>query len=226
MRLFALGFVAAAGVVTSASADFTTFRDWVDLHGFGTNAESNEWCGTAGLHGPLMSPVDGAWKTMDQQYGWPMIGPIVNPGEYGGTAGPATFAGLWGRPGPNYGAVLNFCPQESIWIEGMNVQSELIANGMSGDGVTITVIAEIDGHTQNLGTVILANTTEARLDFFSLGGLTQLNAGDRLSVIIDKRESFLYDHVNFNAWVHAPGPGAIGVFGAAGLLGAGRRRRA
>lgn len=225
MRLFALASIGAAGLLSvAASAEMTNARAWVDLNGFTSNSASQLWYGTAGVNGPLLDPTGTSWRAAGQPYDWPMIGPMVNIGSYGGSAGPATFNGMWGRPGGAMDAVLVVAPNSPTWTTGLTVNSELIANGMLGDGVSITVLAKIGGVTSNLGTVTLANTADARLDFFSLGGLTQLNAGDSMSVVIGNNGSFLYDHVNFNAWLTIPGPGGLAMFlGAVGLRG--RRRR-
>jgi hypothetical protein len=231
MRLFAslAPICAAAAIGATAAADVYDLRQWIDAHGMGgmgANSPSQLWYATTGLFGPAMTATGGVWKTPSEPYGWPMFGPLVNPGEYGGTAGPATFAGLWGRPGPNFQAVMVFAPQTPMEVEGMTVYSELIANGMMGDGLTLTVYARIGGITQDLGTVVLAHTTEMRVDSFSLGSIRVMNPGDTLHLVIGNNGSFLYDHMNFNAVVHAPGPGGLAALAGAVLLRGGRRRRA
>jgi hypothetical protein len=229
MRLFAFASVSicAAGLLSAAAnASMTNAREWADVHGFVSNSASQLWYGTAGVNGPLLSSAGTSWRASGQPYEWPMIGPLVDIGSYGGAAGPATFNGMWGRPGSVLDAVMVLAPQAPTWTTGLTVNSELIANGMLGDGVTITVLAKVDGVTSNLGTVTLANSADARIDFFALGGgLTQMNAGDSYSVVIGNNGSFLYDHVNFNAWLTVPGPGAVAIlFGAAGMLKSRRRR--
>ncbi len=224
MRLIAPCSLFAFGILASAaSAELTSFRDWIDTHGLSSNGPGQTWCGLSGLNGGLLETDGSSWRSDGQQYDWPMIGPIVNPGDYNGSAGAATFAGLWGRPGIQRSAVLEFTPQSSMMATGFNVQSELIANGLLGDGVLFTIVARIGGHTSTLGSFVLAGTTDARLDFFSFGGLTELNAGDSVSVVISNNGSFLYDHVNFNAWI-IPGPGGMAFLMAGGLV-RGRRRR-
>lgn len=209
----------------AATADDNEFRSWVDTHGWATNSVTSLWYGQSGVGGSLMSATPTEWRTTSEAYTWPMIGPLVNIGEYGGTAGPATFNGMWGRPGPRLDAVLVFAPKSDTWVAGMDVHSELISNGMLGDGVTISVVANISGNVTSLGTIVLAHTADARLDHFTFSTSTLLQAGDTLSVVIGNNGSFLYDHVNFNAWVTAPGPGGLAVLAGAVAMGGRRRRR-
>jgi hypothetical protein len=211
-------------VVSSASADMTNFRDWVDANGMATNSTSNLWYGTSGLGGPMMASTGSGWNSPGYPVNTPMIGGAVAVGSNGGAAGTATFEGLWCHPGSGTPAVLVYAPQSTIWTGGLRVRSELIVNGLSGNGVTFTVLATIGGFTSNLGTTTLTGSND-RLDFFSLGGMTQLNAGDTLSVVIGDNGSYLYDHVNFNAWLDVPAPGAMTALLAFGAAHGRRRRR-
>lgn len=217
MCSLALGVAAA-----NAAADMTNFRDWVDANGLATNSTSNLWYGTAGVDGGLMTADTSSWYTPGQPFGTPLMGPLTSVGSDNGAAGPATFDGIWVHPGSGLPAVLVFAPQSSMWVSGMAVHSELILNGLSGNGVTITVLATIGGVTTNLGTTTLTGTSD-QLDVFSLGGLVQMNAGDSFKVVFGDNGSYLYDHVNFNAWL-VPGPGGLATLTL--LAGArGRRRR-
>lgn len=225
-RICSLGAIClASGLAATASADIANFRQWVDANGLSSNSASNTWYATCGWDGPLMTADGSAWRTEGEPFTWPMFGPLVEPGSYGGAAGPATFAGLWARPGPNHLAVIHYNVTEDMVATGMTVQSELIANGMSGNGVIISAFATIGGEDYSLGTVLLANSADARLDVFSLIGPTLLSAGDSIRIAIGNNDGFLYDHVNFNAWLNrVPGPGGVATLLAGGLM-RGRRRR-
>lgn len=200
----------------------TNFRDWVDANGLATNSTSNLWYGTTGVGGSLMTTDGSSWYSPGQPFGTPLMGPLTSVGSDNGAAGPATFDGIWVHPGSGIPAVLVFAPQSSMWVSGMAVHSELILNGLSGNGVTISVLATIGGVTTNLGTTTLTGTSD-QLDVFSFGGLVQMNAGDTFKVVFGDNGSYLYDHVNFNAWL-VPGPGGLAALTL--LAGArGRRRR-
>lgn len=211
------------GPASVAGADMTNFRDWADANGFAGNSTSNLWYGTTGIGGALMAGGASGWTSPGYSFSTPMIGSQIDTGTNSGAAGPATFDGLWCHPGSGVPAVLVFAPQGSIWAEGMNVRSELIVNGLSGNGVTITVLGTIGGNNFNFGTTTLTGTND-QTDFFSFGGPVQLSAGDTISIVIGDNGSYLYDHVNFNAWLGVPGPGALSVL-LAGALGARRRAR-
>ena len=81
-------------VVSSASADMTNFRDWVDANGMATNSTSNLWYGTSGLGGPMMASTGSGWNSPGYPVNTPMIGGAVAVGSNGGAAGTATFEGL------------------------------------------------------------------------------------------------------------------------------------
>lgn len=215
---------ACCAITTAASADDLDFRSWLDTHGFGTNNASNLWQGRVGsATGAFMSSAGTSWITVGPQFSVPLMGPLVNIGGENGAAGPATFDGLWAHPGAGVPAVLVFAPQAPTFVDGMTVRSELIANGLSGNGVQFTVYATVGGNTTSLGTTTLSGVSD-RTDVFALPSTTLLNPGDTLSLYISDNGSYLYDHVNFNAIIAVPAPATLGLAGVS--LVAGRRRRA
>lgn len=215
---------AVALAATHAHAVITDFRAWLDVHGSAVNSSSNDWYGTTGLNGPLMAASPTQWYSPGQPVNTPILAVPVDPGTNSGAAGPATFAGTFVHPGSGVPAVLVFAPQSPVVFGGMSVHSELIVNGLSGNGVSIAVHATISGVTTNLGSIDLAGTADDRLDHFLLpGGVVTMQPGDRVQIVIGDRGSYLYDHVNLNAWVTVPAPGAATAMVA--LVLARRRRR-
>ncbi|MFO0961447.1 MAG: hypothetical protein U0625_00920 [Phycisphaerales bacterium] len=221
VRLAVIATTSLLGIAPLAGADMTNFRDWIDANGLATNSTSNLWYGTTGVGGALMASGGNSWYSPGYPFGTPLFGPLTEPGSDNGAAGPATFSGVWAHPGSGVPAALVFAPQSATWASGMSVRSELILNGLSGNGVTITVLGNIGGNAYNFGTTTLTGTND-QTDFFSFGGPVQLSAGDTISVVIGDNGSYLYDHVNFNAWLDVPAPGSIALLLAGGLA---RRRR-
>ncbi len=209
----------------SAQADVLNFRQWLDAHPTTPNATSNEWFGTMGMGGALMTSDGTQWSSPGQPFSTPLMAYRTSVGSDNGAAGPATFDGSWVHPGSGIPAVLVFAPTTATWVGAMNVRSELIANGLSGNGITITVYATVGGNTTALGTTTLTGTN-AQLDTFNLPSLTLLNVGDRLSIAFGDNGSYLYDHVNFNAWVSIPAPSAAVLLGFTGVIAMRRRRNA
>lgn len=215
--------LSVALVAGAASASITNFREWLNANPTTPNSTSNEWFATTGLGGAMMTETGDAWITSGVQFSTPLFGPRTSVGSDNGAAGPATFEGFWVHPGSGVPAVLVFAPQDDVIVGAVQVRSELIANGLSGNGVTISVQTVIDGVTSNLGTTVLGGTSSDQTDTFTLPLPATLNAGDRVNIIFGDNGSYLFDHVNANVWLTVPAPGA-----AAGLLGAmamGVRRR-
>lgn len=213
----------AALACGSAHADLHNYRDWLTANPTTPNSTANEWYGTIGLGGPMMTTNGSYWYSPGYPASTPLLGLRTTVGSDNGAAGPATFDGSWAHPGSGIPAVLVFAPTVATWVAAMNVQSELIANGLSGNGVTITVYATIAGNTTSLGTTTLTGTN-SQIDSFNLPNLTLLNAGDSLSIAFGDNGSYLFDHVNFNAWISVPTPGAAALLGLGGLLASRRRR--
>lgn len=214
----------AALACGSAHADILNYRDWLTANPTTPNSTANEWYGTIGLGGAMMTSNGSYWYSPGYPNNTPLLGIRTTVGSDNGAAGPATFDGSWVHSGPGVPAVLVFAPTVATWVGGMNVQSELIANGLSGNGFTITVYATIAGNTTSLGTTTLTGIS-TRLDSFNLPSMTLLNAGDSLSVAFGDNGSYLFDHANFNAWIVIPAPGAAALVGLGGLLVVGGRRR-
>ena len=73
-------------------------------------------------------------------------------------------------------------------------------------------------------TTTLAGTSSDQTDLFAFGSGVTLGVGDKVMIAFGDRGNYTYDHVNFNAWLTVPAPGAIALLAAAGLVGASRRR--
>jgi len=213
----------ASLVCSAAHADVHNFRDWLTANPTTPNSTANEWYGTIGLGGAMMTTNGSYWYSPGYPNSTPLIGIRTTVGSDNGAAGPATFDGPWPHSGLRVHAVLVSAPTVSTWVGAMNIQSELIANGLSGNGITITVYATIAGNTTSLGTTTLTGTN-SQIDSFNLPNLTQLNAGDSLSIAFGDNGSYLFDHVNFNAWITVPTPGAAALLTLAGLVTSRRRR--
>ncbi len=215
----------AASIVASgaASADILNFRDWLDANPSTPNSSSNEWYGTTGVGGTMMVSDGVSWTSPGFSFSTPLIGPRVDVGTNGGAAGPATFAASWVHPGAGVPAVLVFAPRITTWVGSVDVKSELILNGLSGNGVTISVSSLIGGTPTNHGTITLTGV-DSREDSFSLGGLVQMSPGDTISIVFGDNGSYLYDHVNFNVSMAVPAPASVGVLGLTTVLAVRRRR--
>lgn len=220
-----LGVAAAAALVCgSAHADILNYRDWLDANPTTPNSTANEWYGTIGLSGPMMTSDGTAWISPGYPANTPILALRTSVGSDNGAAGPATFAGSWVHPGAGVPAVLVFAPSVATWVGGMDVRSELIANGLTGNGITITVYATIAGNTSTLGTTSLAGISTSVLNSFNLPNATTLNPGDSLSIAFGDNGSYLFDHMNFNAWITIPTPGVAALLGLGGLAATRRRR--
>ena len=222
------GLIALALIAAPASADITNFREWISANGVGSNSTSNTWYGLAGIDGPLLSPLSNSngsyWAYTPTFDDTPLLALPTTVGSYGGAAGACTFDGSWVHTGSGVPAVLVFAPSVTTFAGGMSVRSELIANGLSGNGVTITVYTVIGGVTTNRGTTTLGGTSTDQTDLFAFGSGVTLGVGDKVMIAFGDRGSYLHDHVNFNAWLTVPAPGAIVLLAAAGLVGSNRRR--
>lgn len=201
-------------------------REWIDVNGFSSNSASNEWQGRIGsATGALMTASAASWGTPGVQFGVPLIGPITAPGSDNGAAGPATFDGLWVHPGSGVDAVAVFAPQAPIDVTGLSVHHELIANGLSGNGVRFIAYITQSGVTTQLGAeVVFGGTSVDGVSDFTLPGVVTLNPGDTLALHVNDNGSYLFDHVNFDVTVTIPAPGTLGVAGLFGLAAARRRR--
>ena len=219
--------LAAATLSHAARADITNFRDWMDANGVATNSTANTWYGTAGVGGPLLSPLTASfgsyWAYLPTFDDTPLLALKADVGSYGGAAGAATFNGSWVHTGAGLPAVLVFAPSQATYATGMNVRSELIANGLTGNGITISVATVIGGVTTNRGTTTLSGTADDRLDLFSFGAGVTLGAGDKVLIVFGDNGNYTYDHANFNAWLAVPAPGALALLAAVAAIPSRRR---
>lgn len=213
----------ALGVAASVSqASITSFRSWLNANPATPNSTSSEWYGTRGVDGALMTSDGSSWYSPGFPFGTPLVGPRTSIGGDNGAAGPATFEGSWIHPGPGIDAVITFAPSAAIMIGRVEVHSELILNGLSGNGVTITVWTSVGGNTTSVGSTILTGTNDmvSQFDFPT----TQFQPGDKVYVAVGDNGSYLYDHVNMDVNITVPAPGATGLMALSGLVAMRRRR--
>lgn len=219
--------VVVLGLV-DASADAATLnlRQWVDVNGFSNNSASNEWQGRIGsATGTLMTASSTSWTTPAVQFSVPLIGPLTSPGSDNGAAGPATFDGLWVHPGSGVDAVVVFAPQAAVDVTGLSVHHELIANGLSGNGVRFLAYLTLSGVTTQIGSsVAFGGTSTDGFSDFTLPNAVTLNPGDTLALHVNDNGSYLFDHVNFDVTVTIPAPGLLAAAAPLGLIGLRRRR--
>jgi hypothetical protein len=219
--------LAAAALTPVSFADITNFRDWMDANGVAANSTANTWYGLAGVGGPLLTPMTASfgsfWGYPPTSDDTPLLALEADVGSYGGAAGAATFNGSWVHAGPGIPAVLVFAPSQATYATGMNVRSELIANGLSGNGITISVATVIGGVTTDRGTATLSGTANDRLDLFSFGAGVTLGAGDKVLIVFGDNGNYQFDHANFNAWLGVPAPGALAVLAAVAAIPSRRR---
>lgn len=213
------------GVSSIASAGMT-FREWIDTHSMAVNSAANEWYATTGLNGPLMaSSGTASWYSPGLPSSTPLFGPLTEVGGSGGAAGPATFPGVFVHPGSAVPAVLVYAPQSKVVIEAITVHAELIINGLSGNGVKVSVNALIDGTASAVGGTGLISGTGDHYFTYAFANPVAMEPGDKVRILFSDNASFLYDHVNFDVWAsEVPAPGAMALLAGAGLV-AGRRRR-
>lgn len=227
-NVFACGVAASVVLVAAGASSGATLdmRSWIDANGFSNNLATNEWQGRRGsATGPLLTGDAASWYTPGVQFSVPLIGPLTSPGSDGGAAGPATFNGMWVHPGSGVDAVAVFAPQSPVDIAGVNVRSELIGNGLNGNGVRILAYLTVGGVTTQIGGAgVLAGTSVEQTDAFLLPGTVTLNPGDTLAIHFNDNGSYLFDHVNFNATVIIPAPAGVMALGGAGLACVRRRR--
>lgn len=214
----------AVSVSSIASADILNYRSWLDANPTTPNSTANEWFGTQGVNGSMMTSDGTLWYSPGFPNNTPLLGLRTSVGSDNGAAGPATFAGAWAHPGPSIAAVLTFEPTVATLIGGVDVRSELIANGLSGNGVVITIYTTLGSSTTLVGSSTLSGTNVDQLDSFLLPSVTLFQPGDRLHVAFSDNGSYLFDHVNFDATITVPTPGVLSVLGIAGFAAARRRR--
>ncbi len=218
------GVVLTAMTASVAHADITSFRGWLDANPTTPNSASNTWYGTRGVNGAMMTSDGSAWTSPGFPNGTPLTALRTSVGSDNGAAGPATFAGSWVHPGPGIDAVVTFAPSAPTQLGRVTVHSELIANGLSGNGVTISVYTTISGVTTAHGSIVLVGTASDQFNDFDFP-LTIFQPGDRVHIAFGDNGSYLFDHVNFDATVTIPAPGVAGMAGVAVIALARRRTR-
>ncbi len=222
-KLLALVVVGAIGA-GAAHGDILNFRSWLDANPSTPNSTANEWFGTRGVNGAMLTSNGSYWESPGFPNSTPLLASRANIGTHGGAAGPATFNGSFVHPGSGIAAVLVFSPTSPTVIGRVDVRSELVVNGLQGNGVTISVFTTISGTTTGYGSVTLAGTSAARFDSFNFPAAL-FQPGDRVHVVVGDRGSYLYDHVNLDAWIGIPTPGAVSAITVFGLCALRRRRR-
>lgn len=168
------------------------------------------------------------------------LGQKVNTGDptwngtfgYGALVTP-TFNGVFLHPGYNAATstAIVFNAPDNTWLNGVTIQSEMIANGLAGDGVDIAVRHTRNGISTVLGTYSVSGSDYSEQSF-SFGSTPLLFAlGDRIEIDVGPKGGYLYDHLNINVLTTAvaapvPEPEAYALMLAGlGLVGFMARRR-
>lgn len=135
------------------------------------------------------------------------LGALVDAGDtawngsfgYGAAVTP-TFDGLFLHPGSSAASsvAIVFTAQDTVWLEGVTVNTEMVVNGLAGNGVDIVVSQVRAGVTTSLDSYVVSgpNRSDRSISF----GATPLMfaAGDRIIIDVGPNGSNLYDHVNID----------------------------
>jgi len=169
------------------------------------------------------------------------IGQKVNTGDtywngtfgYGAQVTP-TFNGVFLHPGYDSATstAIVFNAPDNTWLNGVTIQSEMIINGLAGDGVDIAVRHTRNGISTVLGTYSVSGSDYSEQTFYF--GLSPLlfALGDSIEIDVGPNPgSYWHDHLNINVMTTAvaapvPEPEAYALFLAGlGLVGFMAHRR-
>ena len=211
-------------VTASAHADVNNMRDYYVGAGFAAQTGSEDWVVRYGGHDGALMGSAGSYFAGPYQHSTPIFGPILNVGDYAGWWHGATFEGLFIHSGPGISlhAQRNF--SEGTSLRGLTVQTEMVLNGSSSNGIVVDVFTIISGvrvHRGGFSFFYSDSQTDHAVDF---GGDVLFAAGDRVEIVYNDNGSFLYDHANTNVILNVvPAPATFALLG--GLAIVPRRRR-
>lgn len=227
---------------SAARAEVFDLRGYFDTLDFSLpQAEGSLWTAHYGdAAGSLLPPAGSTYG-----YGSPIytqLGYPVNTGDsywngsfgYGVQVTP-TFDGLFLHTGTSAASsvAIVFTAQETVWLDGVTVLTEMVSNGLAGNGVDIVVSHVRDGVATDLDSYLVSGA-DASIRAISFGAVPLMfAAGDRIIVDVGPNGSNLYDHVNIDVMTSAvaapvPEPEAYALIlaGLAMVGFAARRRRA
>ena len=166
-----------------------------------------------------------------------LLGPLINAGDstFGIGAATPTFDGLFLHPGFSAAdsTSIVFQAQVDTWLDGVTVTTELVGNGLVGNGLDVLVTLTRGGVASTLDAFIVSGSNQL-VNPFSFGATALLfAAGDKIEVDVGSNGSYFHDHLNINvvttaaaAATQVPEPSTYALVLAAGAALMWRRRSA
>lgn len=241
MKNVMLGAALTCALVGSVEATTYDFRDFVESNWNYTTPQQSGALWTARYgdqDGSLLPPLGSAYG-----YGCNIsctqVGALINTGDPNYNSSPGfsspglpTFDGMFLHTGPTpeSSVAIVFTAQEHTWLNGVTVQTEMVLNGLHGNGVDISVRHTRAGVSTILGSYLVSGPDYSEQSFSFGQAPLSFAAGDRIEVDVGSNGSYLYDHVNINVYTAAvasvPEPETYGLMLAGLALVLFRRRGA